>query len=120
MKHKCLEEAAFLRTRLRKEKTMKIRRLPPISMRMTKNKEVYYVPPKPVWNKWGLDFDYNGWSPSELDWFRKRAFSEAQAKEFLRRYLSRSVTRGIMKMLADRVGCNLKRWFRLTKWRLRK
>ena len=61
--------------------------LPPISMRID-NGTVFYVPPKPVWGKWGPDFDYDAWSSQEFEMFRKKSFTEAQAKAFLREYLT--------------------------------
>lgn len=66
---------------------MKIRKLPPISMRISKDGKVFYVPPKPVRYKWGPDYDYDGWSPQELKKFREESFTEAQAKAFLLEYL---------------------------------
>ena len=77
---------------------MKKRKLPPISMRISNDGTVFYVPPKPVWDKDGLDFDYDGWSPAELNEFRKKSFTEAQAKAFLRNYLTSSTPIGTLKM----------------------
>jgi len=72
---------------------MKIKKLPPISMRMTKEREAYYVPPKPVWNGNVLDYNYDGWSSQELEMFRENSFTEAQAKYFLLGYLTSSTPR---------------------------
>ena len=72
---------------------MKIRKLPPISMRISNDGTMFYVPPKPVWSKWGPDYDYDGWTPQELEKFREESFTEAQAKEFLLNYLTSSTPR---------------------------
>lgn len=72
---------------------MKIRKLPPISMRISDDGKVFYVPPKPVWNKWGPDYDYDGWTAAEFKKFREGSYTEAQAKEFLLEYLTNSPPR---------------------------
>ena len=64
LKHKCLEEAAFLRTRLRKEKTMAMY-VPPISIRLIKqpdgSREMVYLPPQVVLcPDRTLDYTYDG------------------------------------------------------------
>ena len=94
--------------------------LPPISIRITKGRKAYYVPPKPVWGRNGLDYDYDGWTAAELKKFREKSFTEAQAKEFLRKYLTYSTPIGTLKMLLERAKYNLRLWCRCLKNKRRK